>query len=131
MVATPVLCFPFAGSGAAAFRRWQENATESVRIIPVQLPGREERFGEPPYDDVSQAIEAMLPELLELIDGQRRVALFGHSLGAVLAFEAAHWLRRVDDLAVLRLFVSGSPGPWSPRTAQATGLSDDEFLDQV
>lgn len=131
MAPVPVLCFPFAGAGASAFRRWQENPSEIVRICPVQLPGREERYGEPPYTDAVEAISAALPDILEMLDGSRRAALFGHSLGAILAFEAAHQLGQVDGLRVVRLFASGSPGPWTGRQRRATGLSDDEFLGQV
>lgn len=127
----PVLCFPFAGAGASAFRRAQEYPTDVLRICPVQLPGREERFDEPPYTDVSQAVVDLLPEALDLLEGSPRVALFGHSLGAVLAYEMAHRLAQIDGLTVAQLFVSGSPGPWTRRTRRATGLSDEEFLDRV
>jgi len=126
-----VLCFPFAGAGASAFRRCREYPADALRICPVQLPGREERFDEPPYDDVSHAAVDLMPEVLELIGGSPRVALFGHSLGAVLAYEMAHQLVQIDGLPVAQLFVSGSPGPWTRRPRRATGLSDEEFLRRV
>lgn len=131
MEPVPVLCFPFAGAGASAFRRCQEYPTEVLRICPVQLPGREERFGEPPHTDVSAAVAELLPDALDLVDGSPTVALFGHSLGAVLGYEMAHQLTQVDGLTVTRLFVSGSPGPWTSRSRRATGLSDEEFLERV
>jgi len=129
-----VLCFPFAGAGASAFRRCQEFPSDVLRICPVQLPGREERFDEQPYTDVVHAVADLLPEVLDLIDGSSRVALFGHSLGAVLGYEMAHQLTAeygADGLTVARLFVSGSPGPWTRRERRATGLSDEEFLERV
>jgi surfactin synthase thioesterase subunit len=58
------------------------------------------------------------------------VTLFGHSLGAVLAYELAHRLVR-RGVRVAHLFVSGSPGPWTARTQRATGLDDEEFLAAV
>lgn len=127
----PVLCFPFAGAGASAFRRCQEYPTEVLRICPVQLPGREERFDEPPHGDVQQAVADLFGEVMELVDGSPRVALFGHSLGAVLAYETAHQLTRLDGLTVVQLFVSGSPGPWTRRERRATGLTDDAFVARV
>jgi surfactin synthase thioesterase subunit len=127
----PILCFPFAGAGASAFRRGQEYQSDLVRLCPVQLPGREERFGEPAYTEVGQAVDGLLPRVLDLIDRDRTVALFGHSLGAVLAYEMAHRLSRLDGLTVAQLFVSGSPGPWTRRETRATGLTDGEFLNQV
>jgi len=127
----PVLCFPFAGAGASVYRRCQEYTSQVVRICPVQLPGREQRFGEELYTDVGQAVDGLLPEVLELIDDSREVALFGHSLGAVLAYEMAHRLSQLGDVLVSHLFVSGSPGPLTQREQRATGLSDEEFLQQV
>ncbi|MDX3854289.1 thioesterase II family protein [Streptomyces sp. AK02-01A] len=127
----PVLCFPFAGAGASAFRRCQEYGSDTVLISPVQLPGREERFGEPLYTDVVAAVDDLLPTVLDQIAGSPVVALFGHSLGAVMAYEMAHRINGLGMPRVVRLFVSGSPGPWTQRESRATGLTDDGFLEQV
>ncbi|MCP2243419.1 thioesterase II family protein [Lentzea aerocolonigenes] len=125
----PVLCFPFAGAGAAAFRRCQEFSARRVRVVPIELPGRATRFAEPPYTTVSEAVDGLHPEIVELLGDEREVALFGHSLGAVLAFEMA--LRLESSFTVRGVFVSGSPGPWTRRARRASGLSDGEFLDRV
>ncbi|GAA3487555.1 MULTISPECIES: thioesterase II family protein [Streptomyces] len=127
----PVLCFPFAGAGASAFRRCQEYGSDTVQIVPVQLPGREERFGEPLYTDVVTAVDDLLPTVLDQVAGSPSVALFGHSLGAVLAYEMAHRISALGAPEVVKLFVSGSPGPWTQREIRAGGLSDDAFLKQV
>lgn len=127
----PVLCFPFAGAGASAFRRAQEFGSDTVRICPLQLPGREERFDEQPFTDVPAAVEDLLPFALDLVAGSPVVAVFGHSLGAVLAYEMAHRLRRLPRPELVRVFVSGSPGPWTRREIRATGMSDEDFLRQV
>ncbi|MDQ1740446.1 MAG: hypothetical protein QOE53_2098 [Pseudonocardiales bacterium] len=131
MFEIPVLCFPFAGAGASAFRRAQEFGSDTVRICPLQLPGREERFDEPPFTDVPAAVEHLLPIALDLVAGSPVVAVFGHSLGAVLAYEMAHRLRRLPRPELVRVFVSGSPGPWTRRKIRATGMSDEDFLGQV
>ncbi|MFE9390805.1 thioesterase II family protein [Streptomyces sp. NPDC006784] len=127
----PVLCFPFAGAGASAFRRCQEYGSDTVRICPVQLPGREERFGESLHTDVAAAADGLLPEILDQLAGEPYVALFGHSLGAVLAYETAHRIAALGHPEVVKLFVSGSPGPWTRRRIRATGLSDALFLERV
>lgn len=57
--------------------------------------------------------------------------LFGHSLGAVLAYELARRLSAAPGFDVARLIVSGSPGPWTRRKRRATGLPDGDFLDRV
>lgn len=131
MPRTPVLCLPFAGASAAAFRRCQEAPARHLRVVPVELPGHAERFAEPLCTSVGEAVEGLCPYVLGLLDGERRVALFGHSLGAVLAFELALRLAGDGEHEVIGLFVSGSPGPWTRRERRATGLSDDKFLERV
>jgi surfactin synthase thioesterase subunit len=125
-----LLCLPFAGAGASFFHPWRELGVDGVTLHPVQLPGRERRIAEPAYTDVHRAADGLLPEIVRLRLGPGPVALFGHSLGAVLAYELA---RRMEarGYPVAHLFVSGSPAPWSTRLQRASGLSDERFLARV
>jgi surfactin synthase thioesterase subunit len=72
----------------------------------------------------------MLVQLSDVL-AESEVAIFGHSLGAVLAFELARRLEKSAELSVRHLFVSGSPGPWSRREDRASGMSDTAFLARV
>ncbi|MFJ1767391.1 thioesterase II family protein [Amycolatopsis sp. NPDC088138] len=129
MAETTLICLPFSGAGASFFRGWQAGAPAGCTILPVQLPGREERFVEPLLADVGLAVDDVWRRLHTDLPGGTRVALFGHSLGAVLAYELAH--RLTGEREVAGLFVSGSPDPWNGRTECATGLADDEFVARV
>jgi len=125
-----LICLPFAGAGASFFWPWR-SLDPRVTVRALQLPGREKRIDDEPFEDVEGAADALVAELIAdpgLDEGP--VALFGHSLGAVLAYELARRLR-ASGVAVARLFVSGSPGPWSPRARRATGLDDEQFLAEV
>ncbi|MFD7901704.1 thioesterase II family protein [Kitasatospora sp. NPDC059747] len=124
-----LVCLPFAGGGAGFYRGWKNLPAHAPRIVPLQLPGREELFLDEPFTDAATAAAALAPRVAELADGP--VALFGHSLGAVLAFELARALEQQPAVDLVHLFVSGSPGPWTPRTRRATGLDDDAFLARV
>ncbi|MGH7607983.1 MAG: thioesterase II family protein, partial [Gemmatimonadales bacterium] len=118
--ALTLVCLPFAGAGASFFRPWAALAGERVEIVAPQLPGRERRIDDPPHRDVPSAIDELLPEITR-ISARGSLVLFGHSLGAVLAYElACRLIARGDDLG--GLVVSGSPGPWTPRETRATGL---------
>lgn len=130
--AAPVtlLCFPYAGAGAGFFRPWCEAEPDAVDVVPVQLPGRERRFVETPYRDVHRAVDDLAEDIVNKLAGRSPVVVFGHSLGAVLAYEMAHRLQDVGDPAT-HLIVSGSPGPFSARSDRATGLPDEEFLQRV
>ncbi|MGW4234860.1 thioesterase II family protein [Streptomyces sp. NPDC004980] len=131
MTRTTVLCVPFAGAGASVFRPWVPLCEDRFDLAAVQLPGREQRFAEEPYQDVAVAVEGLMPEVLERVSGGGPVVLFGHSLGAVLSYEIAHRLAATDGVDLAALVVSGSPGPWTRRENGASGLDDDEFLERV
>lgn len=106
-----LLCVPFAGSGAGFYRGWPNGADQGIRIVPLQMPGREERFLEDPYKDAAEAAKDLAGAALRLVGGAQRVVLFGHSLGAVLAYETARELQTQGFTALEHLFVSGSPVP--------------------
>jgi surfactin synthase thioesterase subunit len=126
-----LICFPFAGSGTAFFRPWQGILADSFEVEPVLLPGRERRIIERPCQTVDEAMDDTLSRLGEKVKGASSVTVFGHSLGAVLAY--AFVLRLSDETGVQasRLIVSGSHAPHKPRTRNATGLDDDAFLARV
>ena len=128
---TTLVCLPYAGAGASFFQPWQAIAGDTLRVVALQLPGRERLIDLDPHHDVHLAVDDLHARLPELLGEERRIALFGHSLGAVLAYELAHRLAADPDLALVRLFASGSPEPAAGREQRATGLTDDAFLARV
>lgn len=87
----PVLvCLPQAGSGCGVFREWQHVFGDSVSVVGVQLPGRENRFTEPPVASFAAAVTAIADELAAL--PVPPTVLFGHSFGGLLAYEVARVL---------------------------------------
>ena len=129
--ATTLIALPFAGAGAGFFRKWRRLAPEGLTLLPVQLPGREERYFETPHTDVDAAMDQALPSVLEQLtelgEAAGRVALFGHSLGAELSFELARRLVRAGR-PVSRLLVSGAPGPRDRQIERVSHLDDEAFL---
>lgn len=128
---TGLVCLPFAGAGASFFHPWSAQVGDRLVVAPLQLPGRERRIDVEPYRDALVAADELLPDLVRALDGLTDVVLFGHSLGAVLAYELAHRVAAHPDLVLRHLFVSGSPEPHTRRPRRATGLADDEFLARV
>lgn len=124
---TTLICLPFAGAGASFFRPWKALGGDHTEVLPLRLPGRERLIDSEPYRSVEQAVEGLLPQVHAGVDPLRRTVLFGHSLGAVLAYELA--CRLTDGGADLGgLVVSGAPAPWVGRERRATGLPDDDFI---
>jgi surfactin synthase thioesterase subunit len=120
-----LLCFPHAGGGATSFRSWADLVPPGVQVVAVQYPGRQNRFGEPCIDQMAPLVDGIVAAVHRGLDGP--VALFGHSMGAVVAFEAARRLRTSDTVRVVRLFASAGPAP-SARRSQGVHLRDDEGL---
>jgi medium-chain acyl-[acyl-carrier-protein] hydrolase len=104
-----LFCFPYAGGGAVIYRRWAESLPRSVEVLAVQPPGRGNRMREAPLLRVSAIVEALAAEVVPYLD--RPFAFFGHSLGALVAFELARRLRRERGVEPARLFVSGRRAP--------------------
>jgi medium-chain acyl-[acyl-carrier-protein] hydrolase len=102
-------CFHHAGGGAAAYRGWPEAVGTGIEIVAVRLPGRENRFAEPRFRRMADVIEALRGPLRADLD--RPYAFFGHSLGALVAYETALMLARDAALQPAHLFVAASPFP--------------------
>ena len=126
----PVLCFPPAGAGASFFHAWRAGSPR-LRICPVELPGRERRFAEPPHTDLRQLAGQLAGEVAGQVGTADRVLFFGHSLGAVLAYETVRALAAAGTLTGRQaaLVVSGSAAPGIPRPYPLSGRPDDAFLD--
>jgi medium-chain acyl-[acyl-carrier-protein] hydrolase len=122
-----LFCFNHAGGGPAFFRPWRKALAPDVDVRPVQLPGRESRFDEPPYRRLDQLLDPLCAALTPYLDGP--YALFGHSMGALVAYEVARRLTGRVGPAPSCLVVSGRRGPHVPdNRPHLHGLPDDQFL---
>lgn len=123
------MCAPYAGGGSQVFRGLRELAS-AYDVYSVRYPGRESRMREPAVDSVRALTEGVLAELVPLWS-TRPLALFGHSLGARVAFELAR-RGRAYGLVARTLVVSACSAPSvthdDPPIAQ---LPRDEFLAEL
>jgi surfactin synthase thioesterase subunit len=125
-----LFCVPFAGGGPAAYRLWANDLPSDIEVVAVQLPGRNPAAPAPPPDSVAEIVAILRPELEAVADVP--FALFGHSLGALIAFELAVALERAPTTGPDRLFVSGRASPTKLfRGRSLHALGDDAFLDAL
>ncbi|MDQ8728325.1 alpha/beta fold hydrolase [Bradyrhizobium sp. LHD-71] len=104
-----LLCLPYSGGSAMLYARWRRLLPSWIDVQPVEWPGRGVRMDEPLATDPLQLASQLASELHPNID--RPYALFGHSLGALIAFELAHSLLDRCAPAPLVLFASGTEAP--------------------
>ncbi|QFG24785.1 thioesterase II family protein [Actinomadura sp. WMMB 499] len=107
-----LFCLPHAGGGAGAYRAWTRYLPPDVEVVAIRLPGRETAFRETPLTSVDDVVRAVVRQAAPLLD--RPHAWFGHSMGAILAFEACRALRRLGLGEPARLLVSGRDAPHLP-----------------
>src|SRR5215218_5578218 len=107
--AVRLFLFPFAGGNASTFLPWQELLGPRLELRVAQLPGRGVRLFDPPVAELDELVARLTRAVVSLAD--RPFVFFGHSLGALLAFEVTRQLRRAGRPGPVSLWVSGAEGP--------------------
>ncbi|MET8164422.1 alpha/beta fold hydrolase [Streptomyces sp. NPDC005329] len=123
-----LVCLPHAGGSATFYSGLARRLAPDVDVLAVQYPGRLERRAEAPMKELAALAEALVAELTPWTD--RAFALFGHSLGAMAAFETARRLEAVGRPPVA-LFVSGRGAPSLHRREFGPQLDDALLLRQM
>lgn len=121
-----LVCLPHAGGTAGAFYGWTASLPPDMELVAVQYPGRQDRLAEPGLRDMGELADSVAQALLPLLD--RPVALFGHSMGAVLAYEVTLRLETLYRARARQLFVSGHASPTRPRDGRDLHLRDDAAM---
>jgi len=104
-----LFCFPYAGGGDSIFRSWPQILSATIEVCPVQLPGRGSRINEPLCPEIRQLVRDMGQALAPYLN--KPFALFGHSMGALIAFELARYVRNEYSVQPRHLFASGRCSP--------------------
>jgi medium-chain acyl-[acyl-carrier-protein] hydrolase len=120
-------CFPYAGGTASLYSGWSRLLPHSVEAIPIELPGRGKLIGEAPLRRVADLVDVLVERIASRSDAP--FVLFGHSMGAIIAFEIARTLRRRRRPLPEHIFVSGRRAPQTPPTDELTyNLSEPDFI---
>ncbi|MFF4354859.1 thioesterase II family protein [Streptomyces sp. NPDC001530] len=123
-----LVCFPHAGGSATFYFPVSRTLSPSVDVLAVQYPGRQDRHNEPCVGDITELAERAVDELLSL--DPRPLALFGHSMGALVSYEVA---RRLESRGIqpVRLFVSGRRAPTCVRDENVHRRDDNGLIDEL
>jgi medium-chain acyl-[acyl-carrier-protein] hydrolase len=124
-----LFCVPFAGAGDAVFRTWGQSLPADIEVCALRLPGRDHRRAEPPFSRLTPLIHALADALAPELS--RPYALYGHSMGARVAFELAREQRRRNQPAPLLLAISGRPAPHHPTRDPLHALPTDQLIARI
>ncbi|MET0844906.1 MAG: alpha/beta fold hydrolase [Pseudomonas sp.] len=132
MTQLTLLCLPYSGASAMVYSRWRRKLPQWLKLQPVELPGRGARYGEPLHTDMRRLALQLAQEQKATLKAP--YALFGHSLGALLACEMAHAFRSLGCPEPVALFASGTAAP-TMRADYDRGFAeprtDAELIDQL
>jgi medium-chain acyl-[acyl-carrier-protein] hydrolase len=127
---TRLICLPHAGGGATSYYPLAALLPDAIELRAVQLPGRETRLGEVPYATMPPLVAALADALSETV--RQPYAFFGHSLGALIAFELSRELRRRKLPMPQTVIVSGRRAPTiAGREPMLHRLPDDAFIAEL
>lgn len=123
-----LVCLPHAGGSASFYFPVARALAPSVEVLAVQYPGRQDRRMEPLVENVGVLADRIAEELGAYRD--KPLALFGHSMGAVIGFEVAQRLEARGDGPV-ELFLSGRRAPSTSRAERLHGASDAQLVAEI
>jgi surfactin synthase thioesterase subunit/NAD(P)-dependent dehydrogenase (short-subunit alcohol dehydrogenase family)/acyl carrier protein len=121
-----LFCLPYAGGGASAFASWRAALAPEIAVVPVQLPGREERVAEAAIRDMGELVSRLADAVGDRWEAP--FALFGHSLGGLIAFELTRELRRRSLPQPEQLILSACAIPHPGESRQIHRLPEEELI---
>ncbi len=125
-----LFCFPFAGGGASIYSPWKQAFPDSIEVVPVQLPGRENKLSNDPFQEMGALVHWLLGEVAPLLG--KPFVFFGHSMGAQVAFELASLVRKRLGVEPLHFFASACHAPHLKTPPPLiSGLTDEAFLRRI
>lgn len=121
-----LLCLPCAGASATMYLRWRSLLPPWIKLVPVELPGRGGRLSEDFVEDFDALVAQICAEQAANMRGN--FAVFGHSMGALLAYGLARRLHGLGRPLPNAVIASGSPAPSRRDAGRYAGKGDDEAL---
>lgn len=120
-----LLCFPHAGGAATFFAPFARELAPDIDVVAVQYPGRQERYREPLVAELGTLVDAIRAAMANSTGV--RTAFFGHSMGAIVAYEVAKQLHPMSADYPVALFASGRRAPSIYRDERVDTLPDSEI----
>jgi surfactin synthase thioesterase subunit len=124
-----LICIAHAGGGASAYINWQKKFGDILEVLPIQLPGREDRANETLIHSAETIAKNVAKELIPVIK-DCEFAIFGHSMGGILAFALASQLEQIGYMPKFTV-ISGTSIETYKEETKSKYLSDTDFIKRV
>jgi medium-chain acyl-[acyl-carrier-protein] hydrolase len=127
-----LFCFPYAGGAASAYSQWRQYLDPNIEIRAIELAARGRRMRQPNYNSIDDAVDDVYNIIKdELIQGP--YALFGHSMGSMIAIELPYKIKKNNLPGPIHIFFSGRSAPQVSRENKRRlhHLPDKEFKQQL
>jgi medium-chain acyl-[acyl-carrier-protein] hydrolase len=110
-----LFCLPYAGGAASIYDQWNTKLAKNIELCPINLAGRGNRFTEKPYSNLEEAVDDIF-DIVKNDLSEFDYAIFGHSMGALLAYELIQKIQRQGKNVPLHVFFSGRKPVHIPKT---------------
>jgi medium-chain acyl-[acyl-carrier-protein] hydrolase len=127
-----LFCFPYAGGAAASYSSWKQLLNPDIEMRAIELAARGRRMREPNYNSIDDAVDDVFNIINDELH-QAPYALFGHSMGSMIAFELAYKIQRNNLPEPIHIIFSGRAAPQVSREKKRKlhHLPEKEFREQM
>lgn len=133
MAKIKLYCFPYAGGSASSiYSKWSEGLSHHIEVIPVELSGRGSRINDSLFDNLMDSVNDIFRLIEKDIVKGIPYAIFGHSMGSIIAFEVYHKIKACNYIEPVHMFLSAKlPPHFNHEESPLHMLPDKSFLDEI
>lgn len=127
-----VFCLHFAGGNKYSYREYVEKAPAFLNLVALESPGRGARMKEPLISDINAMVNDLYRQISDKVD-KTPYALYGHSMGGLIAYLLTLKLRENNHTLPVHLFITGTTGPSATSRSEKKRhlLNQQEFLEEI
>lgn len=127
-----LFCIPYSGGSASVYYKWRKHLDPRIELVPLEMAGRGSRMKEPFYENMKEAAKDLSTCIARLCKPDDQFAIFGHSLGSLVAFETYYALHEIIDKEPQHIFFSGRKAPQDEGIkTEFYKLPENEFMAKV
>ncbi len=127
-----LFCIPYSGGSCSVYYKWKRLLNDYIDLIPIELAGRGRRMRDKFYETVAEACDDISNMILAELQPNEPYAIYGHSMGALLAYETYYCLKKKGAHEPEHIFFSGRKAPHDEaEKSEYYKLPEEEFLQVV